>query len=68
MSYIHPNYFGLSATLVLLFSDFESDCEKDGGSQLECYISSGDAVLRSFDFNRVNPYLNIMVSDLYVWI
>ena len=47
---------------VILLSDFESDCERDGGSELDCYTSSGDNVLANFDFNNTNPYFNIMVS------
>ena len=64
MSFINPNYYGFSASAVILLSDFESDCERDGGSQLECYTSSGEYILDVFGFNTVNPYLNIVVSYL----
>ena len=62
MSFINPNYYGFSASAVILLSDFESDCERDGGSELECYTASGDYTLAIFDFSTVNPYQNIVVS------
>ena len=62
MTFINPNYYGFSASAVILLSDFESDCEKNGGSELECYISSGDYILDRFSFGAVNPYQNIVVS------
>ena len=64
MSFINPNYYGFSASAVILLSDFESDCERDGGSELECYTSSGEYILDAFGFNGVNPYQNIVVSYL----
>ena len=63
MSFINPNYYGFSASAVILLSDFESDCERDGGSELECYTASGDYILEVFGFDNVNPYQNIAVSD-----
>jgi hypothetical protein len=65
MSFINPNYYGFSASAVILLSDFESDCERDGGSELECYTASGDYTLAIFDFNTVNPYQNIVVSPYH---
>ena len=62
LSFINPNYYGFSASTVILLSDFKSDCERDGGSELECYTTSGKYVLDSFDFTDVNPYANIVVS------
>ena len=62
MSFINPNYYGFSASAVILLSDFESDCERDGGSELECYTTSGKYILDSFDFTDINPYANIVVS------
>ena len=63
MTFINPNYYGFSASAVILLSDFESDCERDGGSELECYTASGDYILEVFGFDNVNPYQNIAVSD-----
>ena len=60
--YINPNYYGFSAFTVFLLSDFKSDCEINGGSQLECYASSGQYVVDSLDFSGINPYQNIVVS------
>ena len=62
LCYINPNFYGFSASAVLLLSNFESDCEINGGSKLECYTSSGHYVLDSFGFNDTNPYQNIVVS------
>ena len=61
-SFINPNYYGFSASAVLLLTDFESECVKDGGSEVECYLSSGEYVLNNFGFKDVNPYKNIVVS------
>ena len=63
LTFINPNYYGFSASTVILLSDFESDCERDGGSELECYTASGDYILEVFGFDNVNPYQNIAVSD-----
>ena len=62
MCYINPNFYGFSASTVILLSDFQSDCEINGGSELECYTSSGKYILDSFSFNDINPYRNIVVS------
>ena len=64
VTFINLNYRGFSASTVILLSDFESDCERDGGSELECYTSSGDYILDAFGFSAVNPYFNIAVSTL----
>lgn len=61
--YINPNFYAFSAFTVFLLSDFESDCEIDGGSELECYTSSGQYVVDNLDFSGVNPYQNIVVSS-----
>jgi hypothetical protein len=61
LSFINPNYYGFSASAVILLSDFESDCERDGGSELECYPVSGRYILENFAFNVVNPYQNIVI-------
>ena len=57
--YINPNYFGLSSVAYFVLSDFETDCT---GNQLECYLSSGPYVLNQFFFDKINPYLHIVVS------
>ena len=62
MVYINPNYYGFSASAVLLLTHFESDCERDGGSEFECYAYSGQYVLERFSFDDINPYRNIVVS------
>ena len=62
LCYINPNYYGFSASAVILLTDFESDCERNGGSDLECYASSGEYILDAVYFNDVNPYQNIVVS------
>lgn len=62
LCYINPNFYGFSASTVILLSDFQSDCEINGGSELECYTSSGKYILDSFSFNDINPYQNILVS------
>ena len=62
LSFINPNYYGFSASAVIFLSDFESDCERDGGSELECYPVSGRYILENFAFNVVNPYQNIVVK------
>ena len=61
LCYINPNFYGFSASTVILLSDFQSDCEINGGSELECYTSSGKYILDSFSFNDINPYRNIVV-------
>ena len=38
---------------------FESDSERDGGSQLECLTSSGQYLLDLFNFGDINLYQNI---------
>lgn len=62
LCYINPNYYGFSASAVLLLSDFESDCERNDGSEFECYAYSGQYVLDSFAFHGISPYQNIVVS------
>ena len=66
LCYINPNYYGFSASAVILLTDFESDCEMDGGSELECYSSSGKYILDVFNFANINPYQNIVVSYIYL--
>ena len=50
LSFINPNYYGFSASAVILLSDFESDCERDGGSELECYIYTLHLETTTFSF------------------
>ncbi len=42
----------------LLLEDFES-CQ---GTDLECYFNSGSFTLSNFFFDKVNPYLHLLVS------
>ena len=37
----------------------------DGGSELECYGSSGKYILDAFNFTDINPYQNIVVSMVF---
>ena len=67
MAFVNPNYYGFSASAVIILADFESDCERDGGSKLECYTSSGDYMLNIFGFNTINPYENILVWFKYIF-
>ena len=62
MSFINPNYYGFSSSAVIILSDFESDCVRNGGSELLCYMGSPRQILEAFNFNDVNPYQNIVVS------
>ena len=64
MTYINPNYYGLSSVAFLVLSDLQTDCT---GSQIECYISSGPYTLNQFFFDAVNPYLHLTVSELYYY-
>ena len=59
LSYINPNYYGLSSVAFLVLSDLDTNCD---GSQLECYLSSGPYTLDQFSFDEVNPYLHLVVS------
>ena len=59
MAYINPNYFGLSSIAFFVLSEFQTDCT---GNQLECYISSGPYILNQFFFDKINPYLHLIVS------
>ena len=59
--YINPNFYGFSSTAYILLSNFNNNCTK---SELECYIGSGDYILRQFQFDQINPYLNILVCHL----
>ncbi len=64
LSYINPNYYGFSASAFLLLDDFKTDCE---GTEFECYPSSGEYILKEFDFDKINPYLHISVSRDSRW-
>ena len=59
--YINPNYFGLSCIAFFVLSEFETDCI---GNQLECYISSGPYILNQFFFDKINPYLHLVVCTI----
>ena len=62
LTYINPNYYGFSASSVLLLEGFETECERDGGSAFKCFTESGETILQSFSFDEINPYYNILVS------
>ena len=52
---------------MILLDNYESDCQRDGGSELECYGASANYILDTFDFNNINPYKNTVVSvPIYV--
>ena len=57
--YINPNYYGLSSVAFFVLSEFDTDCT---GDHLECYITSGPYILRQFFFDKINPYLHLVVS------
>lgn len=42
-----------------VLEDFDF-CE---GSQFECFFDSGPYILRMFFFDKINPYLHLVVSD-----
>ena len=56
--YINPNYYGFSSTSYLLLTNFDSRCD---GTELECYITSGEYTLTQFNFEQTNPAENIVV-------
>ena len=56
--YINPNYYGFSSTSYLLLSNFDSQC---AGTELECFITSGEYALNQFNFDETNPAFHIMV-------
>ena len=65
-TFINPNYYGFSASAFLLLKDFETTCERqENVTEFECYPESGDYILRRFDFDKINPYYNITVSETF---
>ena len=64
MTYINPNYYGFSASAFLLLEDFETSCDRKANTtEIECYPESGEYILKRFDFDEINPYYNILVSE-----
>ena len=61
--YINPNFYGFSASAFILLEEFQPQCDK---SELECYVQSGEYILRQFSFDNINPFLNLVVSCVYV--
>jgi hypothetical protein len=61
--YINPNYFGLSSIAFFVLSEFDTDCI---GNQLECYIYSGPYILNQFFFDKINPYLHLVVCKIVI--
>lgn len=57
MFYINPNYYGFSSTAKLLLADYVP-CN----DTVECYLSTGDYALKTFNFDNVRPYMHISVS------
>ena len=60
--YINPNYYGFSSTSYLLLTNFDSHC---AGTELECYITTGEYTLTQFNFEETNPAFHIMVCHLW---
>lgn len=58
IAYINPNYYALSSVTFFLLEDFNV-CM---GSQFECFFDSGPYILQMFFFDKINPYLHIVVS------
>ena len=34
------------------------------GTQFECFFQSGEFILRTFSFDKINPYLHLVVRDV----
>lgn len=62
--YINPNFYGFSAMARVLLQDIDLGCQYD--SPIECFPSSGAYLLTYFDLHRTNPYLNVVVSLLFL--
>lgn len=60
LAYINPSYYALSSVTFFILEDFNA-CE---GTQFECFFSSGEFILRTFFFDKINPYLHLLVCDL----
>ena len=56
--FINPNYYAFSSTSYFLLTNFDSNCV---GTELECYITSGEYALIQFNFEKTNPSLHIAV-------
>ena len=59
--YINPNFYGFSSSAYILLDNFHPKCDQ---SELECYVKSGEYILRQFSFDQINPYLNLVVSSV----
>ena len=57
IAYLNPNYYALSSVTYFVLEDFNF-CE---GSQFECFFDSGPYILRMFFFDKINPYLHLVV-------
>ena len=60
--YINPNFYGFSASAFILLENFQPNCDQ---SELECYVQSGEYILRQFSFDQINPFLNLAVSSVH---
>lgn len=57
IAYINPNYYALSSVTFFILEDFNA-CE---GTQFECFFSSGEFILRRYFFDKINPYIHLLV-------
>ena len=56
MFYINPNYYGFSSSAKLLLADYVP-CN----DTVECYLTTGNYALKTFNFDEVRPYMHISV-------
>ena len=56
MFYINPNYYGFSSSAKILLTDYVP-CN----NTIDCYLSTGDYALKTFNFDDVRPYMHISV-------
>lgn len=57
--YINPSFFAYASTSVTVLEDNDLGCSRD--SPLECFQTSGVAVLNQFGLSEVNPIENLVV-------
>ena len=63
--YINPSFYAYSATTVTILEGAELPCERD--SILECFRTSGIAVLAEFGIDDVNPIENLVYLIIMVF-
>lgn len=59
--YINPQLYGFSAVTKVLLRNIHLKCEFE--SALNCISTDGNAVLAKFEFDSVNPFEYMMVSE-----